>query len=319
MARYCFYCGNELKPGEKCTCRTSANNSSHTASGKSASPFTYTQNQSTKTASAKPNQQAKSDTHSTSDKSNSKAKKTAKKKNGKTEKSSGQRVVSPNEENRGHFRLSTLLSQIRAAFPSFSKALRPAWNMIAHPSTTISTVSSRHSIKRIIGASLFFSAISALLALKLTESNSPFFTMVMSLLFGELLTYMYAHPFITLGLFFSIVIICVLVLAGCFAVVSRLFNRKLSFLRALDVVSISSFYMSFMETLLMISLLLGSQGAFTIVFISLILMGVAQFIAFRTQLTMCENKTFLFLFISYALFYILSQAIISFFMMMFIR
>ena len=293
MAKTCFYCGKELAAGQRCSCRgsssagkgsadtssASASSNAGTSSGASATPPDYS------SCSADPNQYTK------------KAKKTRQVWN---------RADSASGNSQCRFSFASFIDQVRSRFPSLSKLLRPVMNYIWHPVSTIQNRSQVVSIPKILIINTIFAAFTSLMVIFTYQSNSPFLGMLLSLMFGK--TDLFSdHPLIAFGTVFAVLWACVIILAACFVVLSRFANRKLPFLRALDTVSMSSIYMCFTDILIFFSVLIGTQGAFTLIFVALVVMGITHYVSLKNDLMLTDNATFNMLAVSYLLFYLFAQ------------
>ena len=162
------------------------------------------------------------------------------------------------------------------------------------------------SIPKVLVINSLFAALTSLMVIFTSFTDSPFLGMLISLIFGK--TDLFSdHPVMAFFVMGAIFWVCVLILALCFTWTSRLVNRKLSFLRALDTVSISSIYICFSDILIFLSVLFGSRGAFTLIFVAMVIMGICHFVSVKQDLALSDNSAFNMLVISYLLFYFLAQ------------
>ena len=191
-------------------------------------------------------------------------------------------------------------------FPSFSKLMHPVMTYIWHPVTTIQNRSQVVPIAKVIIVNTLFATLTSLMVIFTSFTDSPFLGMLISLIFGktDLFT---AHPVKAFFILSSLLLICVLLLALCFTWTSRIVNRKMTFLRALDTVSISSIYLCFADVLIFLSVLLGTRGAFTLIFVAFVIMGLCHFVSIKQDLALSDNASFNMLVVSYLLFYVLAQ------------
>ncbi|MBR3057656.1 MAG: hypothetical protein IKG93_06755 [Clostridiales bacterium] len=289
MAKTCFYCGRELAAGERCNCRGTANHvpeaDASSAAASSASAATGT-NPNQGKHEEQPNQKAK-------------GKKEPKTKQVWNQSTGGQR-----------FTFSAFITKARSIFPSFSKLLRPILAYVWHPVTTIQNRPQVVPVLKMIIVNSLFALLTSSMVVFTSHTDSPFLGMLISLVFGR--TDLIAkHPFFSLLVFTVILWVCVLILAGCFTLTSRLVNRKLTFLRALDTVSMSSIYLCFADIMIFISVLLGSRGAFTLIFVAFVVMGIAHFVSLKQDLALSDNATFNMLAVSYLEFYFLAQLAVN--------
>ncbi len=300
----CFYCGRELAPGQRCTCRgkagsasgggretsTAANtSSSYSASSSSAETFSSG-------ASADP------DTRK-SDKEAAKAEKKAEKAAKKTQKKEKQVW---NQDKQPRFTFATFITQVRSTFPSMSKLLRPVMSYIWHPVSTIENRPAVVPINKVIIVNTLFATLTSLMVLFTTFTDSPFLGMLISLIFGKTDLFS-AHPVTAFFVLSAMLWLSVLILSLCFTLTSRLVNRRMTFLRALDTVTISSIYMCFADVLIFLSVLFGTRGAFTLIFVALVIMGICHFVSIRHDLAIKDDSAFNMLTISYLMFYVLAQ------------
>jgi len=317
MAKTCFYCGRELAAGERCNCRGTAtrvgtDDPSRSSAGNANTGYGAA---SAKSYSAGSSASSESSSSSTSSKTDAKAEKAAAKEQQKKAKKTKQvwnragtgTPDSPyGSTQTGGSKFSTFITKVRALFPSFSKTLRPVMSYIWHPVTSIQNRSQVVPIGKMLVINTLFATLTSLMVLFTNSTNSPFLGMLISLMFGktDLFT---AHPFIAFFTISAILWVCIIILAGCFMLTSRFANRKLSFLRALDTVSMSSIYLCFADILIFFSVLLGTKGSFTLIFVALIIMSIAHFVSLKHDLTLTDNATFNMLAVSYLLFYALAQ------------
>lgn len=293
MAKTCFYCGKELAAGQRCSCRgsASAGNRSTGPSGASSSSDAGSTAVSTSappdysSCSADPNQYTK------------KEKKT---------KQVWNHADSASGKSKDGFSFSRFIDQVRSRFPSLSKLMRPVMNYIWHPVTTIQNRPQRVSIPKVLIINSIFATFTSLMVLLTYKTNSPFLGMLISLMFGK--TDLFSdHPIIAFITTSAILWASVIILAACFVVMSRFTNRKLPFIRALDTISMSSIYMCFADILIFFSVLLGTQGAFTLIFVALVIMGFTHYVSIKNDLMLTDNATFNMLAVSYLLFYLFAQ------------
>jgi len=304
MAKTCFYCGRVLAPGERCNCRT---NASHTQTGSAESGSNHAGSTSYTSGASSTGAY----THGTSSgnatgtsSTSAHAERTEK----KQKKQKEQQVW--NESSKKTPTFSAFITKTRSIFPSLSKLLRPVFSYIWHPVTTIQNRSQVVPIPKMILVNSLFALLTSTMVVFTSHTDSPFLGMLISLVFGRV-DLIAAHPYISLLVFSVILWVCVLILAGCFTLTSRLVNRKLSFLRALDTVSMSSIYLCFADVLIFISVLLGSRGAFTLIFVAFVVMGIAHFVSIKQDLALSDNATFNMLAISYLEFYVLAQLAVN--------
>lgn len=317
MAKTCFYCGKELAPGQRCSCRgtsssagTSSGSSGASAStnGAASAGAAYDTGSSSGYASAAAHSTTPPDYSSCSADPNQYRKKSSKKTkqvwNHAGAASSGAGASDCK------FSFARFIDQVRSKFPSISKVMRPVMNYIWHPVSTIQNRPQKVSVPKVLIINSIFAAFTSLMVLFTNRTNSPFLGMLISLLFGKTDLFS-AHPFIAFGTISVILWFSVLLLAMCFSVTSRFANRKLPYLRALDTVTMSSIYMCFADVLIFFSVLLGTQGAFTLIFVALVIMGITHYVSLKQDLMLTDNAAFNMLAVSYLFFYLLAQLGIS--------
>lgn len=320
MAKTCFYCGRELAPGQRCSCRGTSSSAGSTAvtsgssgSSASASPDSATHSSTAGTYDAGSASGYSSDsTHSSAapDYSSCSAdpshySKKASKKTKQVWNHAGSASSGAGTSD-GKFSFARFIDQVRTKFPSISKVMRPVMNYIWHPVSTIQNRPQKVSVPKVLIINTIFATFTSLMVLFTNRTNSPFLGMLISLLFGKTDLFS-AHPFIAFGTISVILWFSVLLLAMCFFVTSRFANRRLSYLRALDTVTMSSIYLCFADVLIFFSVLLGTQGAFTLIFVALVIMGITHFVSLKQDLMLTDNAAFNMLAASYLMFYCLAQ------------
>ncbi|MBO4495891.1 MAG: hypothetical protein J5752_08565 [Clostridiales bacterium] len=333
MAKTCFYCGKELAPGERCGCRGTssrvASNTNGATTGKpadsaygSASAKNYSSNSSASSSSSDSSASSSQKKDAAASKADAKAAKAAAREQKKREKQAqknkqvwGRAGTSTPDSpygtgsgasTGGRPTFSGFITRVRALFPSFSKVMRPVMSYIWHPVTTIQNRSQVVPIGKMVAINTLFATLTSLMVLFTNRTNSPFVGMLISLMFGKTDLFS-AHPITAFFTISAILWFSVMLLACCFMLTSRIVNRKLSLLRALDTVTMSSIYMCFADVLIFFSVLLGTQGSFTLIFVALIVMGIAHFVSLKQDLTLTDNSAFNMLAISYLMFYALAQ------------
>ena len=320
MAKTCFYCGKELAPGQRCSCRGTSS-SSGASSGTSGSSSSAASTDASSSASSGTAYDTGSSGYSTAahsttppDYSSCSADPThySKKASKKTKQvwNHAGSASSGAGESDCKFSFARFIDQVRSKFPSISKVMRPVMNYIWHPVSTIQNRPQKVSVPKVLIINSIFAAFTSLMVLFTNRTNSPFLGMLISLLFGKTDLFS-AHPFIAFGTISVILWFSVLLLAMCFSVTSRFANRKLPYLRALDTVTMSSIYMCFADVLIFFSVLLGTQGAFTLIFLALVIMGITHYVSLKQDLMLTDNAAFNMLAVSYLFFYLLAQLGIS--------
>ncbi len=322
MAKTCFYCGRELTPGERCNCHGSATRvntqgtsatGASAASGAGASGSTSSSGTSGYGTSAS-GASSSSSTYGTSGANAGSASQSGSGSSatGRAERKQKKQKEKQvwNQDKKQSLTFSAFITKVRSIFPSLSKLLRPILAYVWHPVTTIQNRPQVVPVLKMLIVNSLFALLTSVMVVFTSHTDSPFLGMLISLVFGRA-DLIAEHPMLSMIGFSVILGICVLILAACFTFTSRLVNRKLSFLRALDTVSMSSIYMCFADVLIFISVLLGSRGAVTLMFVAFVLMGIAHFVSIKQDLALSDNATFNMLAISYLEFYVLAQLAVN--------
>lgn len=266
MAKYCFYCGQELATGEKCNCKGRREGASTGAKSSQG------------TNSSSNNKQPSGTQSSSKSKSNRSTN------NYKTKQRSTDRPI---------FRFGTLKDQVRTLFPTLTSGILSGSGYLLRPATKIRQESLRTKRPFSIVTIIVFAILTGLLSIVLVQSDSPLFVSMLTVVFGDAVVYLTSQPlpsFLLVTIFAGIVI---LTLAALFCVAARFNSRRTTFRRALDLVSISLFYVMVLEAFLLTTVLLGSRGSFSIIFVSVILMGITQMLSFKNALSLSEDSIFL--------------------------
>lgn len=292
MAKFCFYCGQELAPGEKCKCK-----GKNSRSGSSSSSTANSGNSGTSSA--------RSGTYGTGASKASAARSSSN--NGSRGTGSGPKIRN-SRSRKSHtsgFRLKTFTDQLRTLFPTLSSGAISGANYILRPATKIRQESLRAKRPFSFVTVMFFIFLTALLAILMVDSDSHLFVGMLVSIFGQK-AIEYCAEF-RMQSFFAIsgvALLFVIVLTTSFYVASRFSNRKPTFRKTFDLVTISLVYVQLVEIVLLITMLFGSNGSFSLLFISIILMGLAQLLSFRSALGLTEDSIFQTIFFVYATSYL---------------
>ena len=146
----------------------------------------------------------------------------------------------------------------------------------------------------------------------MSRSGAPLFTNVISVVFGQEESLLYSHPVLSFCGLSILCFLCVMIMGVSFYIAARFSNRKPSFRKVLDLISISLIYLLIMEIYVLTTILMGSRGSLSLLFISLLLMGVTQFLSFRNALGLTEDTVFFFLIFVYIFCYILFKLLLYF-------
>jgi len=308
MARYCFYCGRELTVGERCHCKdpskagpyksagSSAQKESTGGSGPSYAYQTAGAGEKAGFGSTSAGAKARSSTKTRHSRAS------WNKKSSKTAESIFDRVGRLQQR---VFRLRTFRDQVLTLFPNITKGFSSGIQYLTRPASKIRQESMR--IKR--SYSYFyvaaFSILSGLLALLMSRSGSPLFSNLIAVVFGSGQSLLYTNPFLSFTGLTVLSFLFVMTMGVSFYIAARFSNRKPTFRKIMDLVSISLVYLMIMESFILITILMGSRGSLSLIFVSLLLMGVTHLLSFRNALGLTEDTVFFFLIFVYIFCYIL--------------
>jgi len=141
--------------------------------------------------------------------------------------------------------------------------------------------------------------------LLMSRSGSPLFSNLIAVVFGSGQSLLYTNPFLSFTGLTVLSFLFVMTMGVSFYIASRFSNRKPTFRKVMDLVSISLVYLMIMETFILITILMGSRGSLSLIFVSLLLMGVTHLLSFRNALGLTEDTVFFFLIFVYIFCYIL--------------
>jgi|GEM_PF-690924 len=328
MAKYCFYCGRELHQSEKCHCRegssatareaaAGAGSAGYTAKNTSG-PSAYSGATNASGSGAAASSGAKTRANRTSTNSTGAT--------GASSKKSGfwadltnrfrqftRSVTPPSQTARPvrSSRLQTFRDQVRIMFPTFSIVWRNISGFFLRPATKIRQEALRPKLRWSIPLILIVSLLSGLLGMLFSQAGSPLFDSVMNLVLGENISLLYVQPIYSMIGFSVLTLLFIVMMCLSFWVASILMHKKLRFRKVIDLVSISMVYLLIVEMVLLLSMSLGSRGAFSLLFISFVLMSVCHHIAFRSAMSMSEDAIFLFLFVVYTSCYLIFRTLLD--------
>ena len=208
------------------------------------------------------------------------------------------------------FRIRTFRDQVRTLFPNITKSLASGAQFITRPASKIRQESMRVKLPYSYANIILFSLLSGLLALLMSRSGSPLFTNLVSLVFGSSQSVLFSHPVLSFFGLFLLSCLFILTMGASFYVAARFSSRKPSYRKVLDLISISLIYIIIMEVFILITILMGSRGSLSLLFISLLLMGVTHLLAFRNALGLTEDTVFFFLIFVYIFCYILFNVLL---------
>ena len=158
---------------------------------------------------------------------------------------------------------------------------------------------------------VFFALLTGLLGLLMSRSGAPLYTTIVTLILGRGLSLLYAHPYYAFAAITGFSILFVMVLCGAFYVAARFSNRKPTFRKMVDLVSLSLVYPVAMEVFLLITILLGSRGSLSLIIVSILLMSITHLLSFRSALALTEDAVFFFLMFVYISSYLFLSVLLS--------
>lgn len=304
MARYCFYCGRELAAGERCHCKDTGTGTSYTSSGTGSSGPSG--GAGTTAAASGPSGKSSVKDHS---KRQKKPKSTWKR---SKEKAAEDFIEKTGRFNARRFtRLKTFMDQTRTLFPTFAMGFRSIFEYFSRPASKIRQESMKAKRPLTYFHFLFASLLTGVLSLLMCRSGAPLFSEILRFFIGSDIENVYAHPLIAFFVFSFISFLFIMSLCGTFYIAARFSNRKPTFRKVADLVSISLVYLIVMEIFLLITILMGSRGSLSLILISLLLMGVTHLLSFRNALGLSEDTVFYFLFFVYVFCYVLFRFFLS--------
>lgn len=308
MARYCFYCGRELTVGERCHCKEpskagndqkSGPSSTKAASGGSGSAYAY---QAAGTGAKAGFGGASNGAKAQSSTKTRHARSSWNKKSSRTAQSFFDRAGKLQQR---FLRLRTFRDQVLTLFPNITKGFSSGIQYLVRPASKIRQESMRvkrpYSYFNIIS----FSILTGILTFLMGRSGSPLFTNLITAVFGSVQSLLFTNPIMTFTGLIVLTFLFVMSLSLSFYVAARFSNRKPTFRKVIDLVSISLVYLMIMETFILITILMGSRGSLSLILISLLLMGVTHLLSFRNALGLTEDTVFFFLIFVYIFCYIL--------------
>ncbi len=304
MARYCFYCGRELTAGERCRCKDTGTGASNAGSGSAS----YGSADRTGTTGA-----ASGSNGNPSVKDHSKRKKQGK----SSWKRRKERAAEDFIEKTGRFnarrfmRLKTFADQARTLFPTFAMGFKSIFEYFSRPATKIRQESMKTKRPLTYFHFLFASLLTGVLALLMCRSGAPLFTEIIRFFIGSDIENVYSHPLLSFFAFSFLSFLFIMTMCVTFYIAARFSNRKPTFRKIADLVSISLVYLLVMEIFLLLTILMGSRGSLSLILISLLLMGVTHLLSFRNALGLSEDTVFYFLFFVYIFCYVLFQLFLN--------
>lgn len=308
MARYCFYCGRELTVGEHCHCKDPSKAGNNQSSGPSSSKDTSAGSGSSyayQTAGAGTKAGFGGTSTGAKARSSTKtrhARSSWNKKRSSTAQSFFDRVGKLQQQ---FLHLRTFRDQVLTLFPNITKGFSSGIQYLTRPASKIRQESMRvkrpYSYFNIIS----FSILTGILTLLMGRSGAPLFANLIAVVFGSVQSLLFTNPMLTFTGLTVLSFLFVMSMCLSFYIAARFSNRKPTFRKVIDLVSISLVYLLIMETFILITILLGSRGSLLLILISLLLMGVTHLLSFRNALGLTEDTAFFFLIFVYVFCYIL--------------
>jgi len=301
MARYCFYCGRQLTVGERCTCQNRSgsdtagrtNATGHQASSGSSSG-TYGGNSSSDSTSGSPHAKAKRNWRSFRRKS-----------------PTTEPFGSTARPRRRYSRLGTWIDQVHTLFPNIFGGMKDNLQFFLHPATKIRKESLRTRNSGTYWNFAFASILTGILFLLMSRSGTPMFRDLAGILLGTEQSILYSQPIGALAILSAMSFLLIMALSLSFFLAARVLSRRPTFRKVMDLVSISLVYLSLMEIILTMMILLGSRGSILLLLVGCVLMALTHMISFRSALGLSEDSFFFFLIIVYFCSYILCKFILS--------
>lgn len=310
MARYCFYCGRSLSAGERCHCKDpsgegtsqSADPVNHTGSSGSSSSYSF--------QAAGAGAGAAGTKAGFGSNNGTKARSTTKTRHARASWNRKRSTFQDYLEKAGRmqqrfFRLHTFGDQVRTLFPNFSKTFTSGIQFITRPASKIRQESMRVRLPYSFVTIGVFSILSGLLALLMSRSGSPLFSNIASLAFGSGQSILFSHPWLSFLGLSVLAFLFIMSMGVSFYVAARFSNRKPSFRKIIDLLSISLVYLIILEIFIMLTIFMGSRGSLSLLFVGLLLMGVTHLLSFRNALGLTEDTVFFFLIFVYIFCYLL--------------
>ena len=298
MARYCFYCGRELAAGERCHCKDTGTGASYANSGTGSSGSTGGAGTKAATSGSSGNPSVKD--HS---KRQKKAKSSWKR---RKEKAAEDFIEKTGRFNARRFmRLKTFADQTRTLFPTFAMGFKSIFEYFSRPASKIRQESMKTKRPLTYLHFLFASLLTGALALLMSRSGAPLFSEILRFFIGSDIENVYSHRLISFFAFSFLSFLFIMTMCGTFYIAARFSNRKPTFRKVADLVSISLVYLIVMEIFMFVTILMGSRGSLSLILISLLLMGVTHLLSFRNALGLSEDTVFYFLFFVYIFCYVL--------------
>jgi hypothetical protein len=215
-----------------------------------------------------------------------------------------------------HFwRLKTFRDQARTLFPTFSQAIASGSQYFMRPATKIRQESLRIRRPFAFVNIILFCLLTGLLGFMLSRSGSAFYGEILTVVLGKSRPLIYDYPGYAFAAMSAFTLLLVFILSVSFYVAARFSNRKPTFRKTIDLVSLSLVYPFALELFVLVTILLGSRGSLSLLLVGFLLMGITNFLSFRNALGLSEDAVFFFLMFVYSMGYLF----VSFFLFTAIR
>lgn len=311
MARYCFYCGRALSAGERCHCKDSSRDGKYQSSGpekrKESSDDSASYSYQTAGASAGYGGTSSGAKTRSSTKTRHSSKTAGNKKSTSIVQGFMERA---GRVQKAFFRIRTFMDQVRTLLPNITRGFTSGIQFITRPASKIRQESMRVKIPYSYANAALFSLLSGLLALLMSRSGSPLFINMLALVFGSHQSFLFSNPLLSFFGLSGLAFMFVMTMGISFYIAARFSNRKPTYRKVIDLLSISLVYMVIMEFFVLITILLGSRGSISLLIVSLLLMGVTHLLSFRNALGLTEDAVFFFLIFVYIFCYILLKLLL---------
>jgi len=318
MARYCFYCGRALTAGERCHCKEPSKEGNYESAGadKKKESTDGSTSYSYQTAGASGGFDGRSAgfggaSAGAKTRSATRTRHSSGTSWNKKNSSTVQRFMErAGRVQKSFFRVRTFLDQIRTMLPNITRSFASGIQYITRPASKIRQESMRVKIPYSYLNIALFSILSGLLALLMSRSGSPLFSNMLTLVFGSHQSFLFSNPLLSFFGLSALSFMFIVTMGASFYIAARFSNRKPTYRKIMDLLSISLVYMTLMELFVLITILIGSRGSMSLLLVSLLLMGVTHLLSFRNALGLTEDTVFFFLIFVYIFCYILFKLLL---------
>ena len=274
MARYCFYCGLELAPGERCRCQQAQKyekDMHHTYESSS-----YSQSGTASYAQFS-HPEGNNDIHAAKARSQNPGMKKKRR------------------------RLSTLMEQLQTLYPLIGQSILSNTLYFTRPATKIRQEAVRSKRGSTFGYLSLVAILTGLVCTLMLNSGTTVFSRLMTTLIGTGIYALSRHKWISFFLFAFAGLLWFFVLAAAFRICCAISRKKITYRRVLDLLSISLIYVAFIEILLLLSMFVGNTGALSLTATGICIMVMTNFFSMRNALGMSDDSTIFLSVFSYLL------------------